>query len=78
LLSSDTLKEGIRSQYTWQPPCGCWDLNLRPLEEQSVLLTFEPSLQPVCLVIFEAGFLSVVLAALETHSADQAGLELRD
>jgi hypothetical protein len=28
-----------------EPPCGCWDLNSRPLEEQSVLLTIEPSLQ---------------------------------
>ena len=27
-------------------PCGCWDLNSGPLEEQSVLLTTEPSLQP--------------------------------
>jgi hypothetical protein len=25
---------------------GCWELNLGPLEEQSVLLTAEPSLQP--------------------------------
>ena len=25
------------------PPCGCWEL--RPLEELSVLLTSEPSLQ---------------------------------
>jgi hypothetical protein len=22
-----------------EPPCGCWELNSRPLEEQSVLLT---------------------------------------
>ena len=29
------------------PPCGCWDLNSGPLEEQSVLLTTEPSLQPL-------------------------------
>ena len=28
------------------PPCGCWDLNSWPLEEQSVLLPTEPSLQP--------------------------------
>ena len=28
------------------PPCGCWDLNSGPSEEQSVLLTAEPSLQP--------------------------------
>ena len=29
-----------------EPPCGCWELNSGPLEEQSVLLTTEPSLQP--------------------------------
>ena len=28
-----------------EPPCGCWELNSGPLEEQSVLLTTEPSLQ---------------------------------
>jgi hypothetical protein len=28
-----------------QLPCGCWELNLGPLEEQLVLLTAEPSLQ---------------------------------
>jgi hypothetical protein len=28
-----------------EPPCGCWDLNSGPLEEQSVLFTAEPSLQ---------------------------------
>jgi hypothetical protein len=27
-------------------PCGCCKLNLGPLEEQPVLLTAEPSLQP--------------------------------
>jgi hypothetical protein len=30
-----------------EPPCGCWELNSGPLEEQSVFLTSEPSLQPV-------------------------------
>ena len=29
-----------------EPPCVCWELNSGPLEEQSVLLTAEPSLQP--------------------------------
>ena len=29
-----------------EPPCGCWELNVGPLEEQPVLLTTEPSLQP--------------------------------
>ena len=28
------------------PPCGCWELNSGPLEEQTMLLTTEPSLQP--------------------------------
>ena len=43
--------EGVRSPVTgssdsYNLPCGCWELNLGPLEEQSVLLTTEPSLQP--------------------------------
>jgi hypothetical protein len=29
-----------------EPSCGCWGLNSGPLEEQSVLFTTEPSLQP--------------------------------
>ncbi|GAB1299023.1 Bifunctional epoxide hydrolase 2 [Apodemus speciosus] len=29
-----------------EPPCGCWELDSGPLEEQPVLLTTEPSLQP--------------------------------
>jgi hypothetical protein len=59
---------------------GCWDLNSGPLEEQSMLLTAEPSLQPpsccfclfVCLFFvlvwfwfFETGFLCIALAVLE-------------
>jgi hypothetical protein len=33
-------------------PCGCCRLNLGPLEEQSVLLTTKPSLQPLKLSLF--------------------------
>ena len=29
----------------YEPPCGCWELNPGPLEEQPVLLTAEPSHQ---------------------------------
>jgi hypothetical protein len=36
-----------------EPPCGCWDLNSGPSEEQSVLLTTEPSLQPLYLRILK-------------------------
>jgi hypothetical protein len=37
---SDLITDGC------EPPCGCWDLNSEPSEEQSVLLTTEPSIQP--------------------------------
>ncbi|XP_050006256.1 putative divalent cation/proton antiporter TMEM165 isoform X2 [Alexandromys fortis] len=30
-----------------EPPCGCWELNSGPLEEEAMLLTSEPSLQPI-------------------------------
>jgi hypothetical protein len=36
--ASDPITDGC------EPPCGCWDLNSEPLEEQPVLLTAEPSL----------------------------------
>jgi E3 ubiquitin-protein ligase NEDD4 len=35
-----------------EPPCGCWDLNSGPSEDQSVLLTAEPSLQPSLIFFF--------------------------
>ena len=43
LLSLDTPEEDIGSI---TDGCGCWDLNLGPLEEQSLLLITEPSFQP--------------------------------
>ena len=39
--ASDLITDGC------EPPCGYWELNSGPLEEQSVLLTAEPSLQPL-------------------------------
>lgn len=47
-----SIRTGIRSGS--RPLCGCWKLNSGALEEQPVLLTSEPSLQPFYL-IFEAG-----------------------
>ena len=44
-MESDLVMDGC------EPPCGCWELNSGPLEEQSVLLTAEPSLQPLMLTI---------------------------
>jgi hypothetical protein len=39
--ASDPITDGC------EPPCGFWELNLGLLEEQPVLLTAEPSLQPI-------------------------------
>jgi hypothetical protein len=35
---------GIGVADSCELPCGCWELNLGPLEEQPVFLTSEPSL----------------------------------
>jgi hypothetical protein len=45
-LSSDTHQKRASNPITddCEPQCGSWELNSRPLEEQSVLLTAEPSL----------------------------------
>ena len=43
-LFSDTPEEDLITDGC-EPQCGCWDLNSRPLKEQSVLLIAEPSLQ---------------------------------
>lgn len=46
LLCYDIPEEGARSITDGcEPPCGCWELHSVPLEEQSGLLTAEPSLQ---------------------------------
>jgi hypothetical protein len=37
----------------FEPPCGCWDLNSGPSEEQSVFLTTEPPLQPYAFLLTE-------------------------
>ena len=47
--ASDLIMDGC------EPPCGFWDLNSGPSEEQSVLLPSEPSRQPPCFVIFTTG-----------------------
>jgi hypothetical protein len=39
--ASDLIRDGC------EPPCGCWDLNSGPSEDQWVLLNAEPSLQPL-------------------------------
>ena len=39
--ASDSLTDGC------EPPCGVWESNSGPMEEQPVLLTAEPSHQPV-------------------------------
>lgn len=38
---------GTRVVSVCEPLCGCWDLTLSHLQEQQVLLTSKPSLQPL-------------------------------
>ena len=45
--ASDLITDGC------EPPCGCWDLNSGPLEDQSVLLLAEPSLQPLTWIFYK-------------------------
>jgi hypothetical protein len=44
-------KKDLFYLYEYTVGCGCWELNSGPLEEQSLLLTSEPSLQP-CIEFF--------------------------
>jgi hypothetical protein len=52
----------ILLQMVCEPPCGCWELNSGPLEEQSVLLTTEPALpaQDTCFHLFTIVCVSLV------------------
>jgi hypothetical protein len=59
-------------------PCGCWDLNSGPLQEQSVLVTTEPYLQPHPFLAFQDRVSLCSPGCPGTHSVDQAGLELRN
>ena len=50
LLSSDTTEDLITDGC--EPPCGYWELNSGPQEEELVLLTAETTLQPSPLYSF--------------------------
>jgi hypothetical protein len=58
-------------------PCVCWDLNPRPLEEQLLPLTTEPSLQTF-VVVFQDRVSLCSPGCLGTQSVVQDGLELRE
>lgn len=47
-------EEGVRSPYSCKPPCWCWESNMKPLEEQPVLLAAQPFLQPNLKVLLPA------------------------
>lgn len=55
-----------------EPPCGCWWLNLVPLQEHQVLTVAEPSLQPDPSCFLTQGLLLI----LETDSKPQVFLRL--
>ena len=62
-LSSDTPDEGIAD--CCEPPCGFWELNLGPLEEQWVLLTTEQSLQPPLNRILRSSYWIIYCASIQ-------------
>jgi hypothetical protein len=48
-----------------EPSCGCWELNSGPLEDHLVLLTAEPSLQPLFENLYETSL------SLHFHGCDE-------
>ena len=42
-----------------EPPCGCWESNSEPPQEQSLFLTREPSLQP--LTYFKSNWIKLTM-----------------
>ena len=53
-----------------EPPCGCWELNSGPSEEQAMLLTTEPSPQPTIQFLFSSDFLSSLSVMCCTYAVD--------
>lgn len=85
---SQSPEEGVKSPgpgvtFGGEPPCGCWDPNQSPLQEQPVVLIAEPYLWPAvfCSLSFCCcfGCLFVELCRLDsarTHDITQTGFEL--
>ena len=67
-----------RASDSCELPCGCWELNLGPSEEQWVLLTTEPALQPPTLLFFQGFFCVAFLCGPGTCPIDWVSLRLRD
>lgn len=49
----DIISLGTRVIDSCEWPFDCWELNQEPLEEQSILFTMEPSLQPQLYIFFK-------------------------
>ena len=50
-----------------EPPCGSWELNSGPLEEQLVLLTADPSHQPMLIIGFIYLFYALTGVCVPAH-----------
>lgn len=55
-LCQQILEEGVKhpgpgATDNCKAPCGCWELNPSPGEEQPVLTTPEPSFQPISVIL---------------------------
>jgi hypothetical protein len=60
-----------------EPSCGCWDLNSGLLEEQSVLLTAEPSLQQTHMIVSEDLIPSSDLCRHKAHMVAHACMQTK-
>jgi hypothetical protein len=58
--ASDPIKDGCK------PPCGCWELNSGPLEDQSVILTAEPFF-PAPPILFLSKAFQVIMRRSESN-----------
>lgn len=54
----------------WAPPCGWWGVNLSPLGEPQVLLTIEPSLQPLLCISQMSSTIHTQKPNVAHHSLD--------
>ena len=73
--ASDLITNGCES------PCGCWELNSGLLEEQSMLLTAESSLQPKGQYLIGSGLQVQRFSPLsprQEHGSTKAGMGLEE
>lgn len=83
---SEEVRGGIGSPRTGvmghcESPCGCWELNVDPLQKPQMSRIIKPSLRPyyfglLLFVLFCLGSHHIATTSLTSYCVDQAGLQL--